>query len=50
VNKKWKMVKKKVEEEEEEEEEERKEESWNALSERGASHLIGEYQKNQEVI
>jgi hypothetical protein len=33
VNKKWKMVKKKVEEEEEE----RKEESWNALSERGAS-------------
>jgi hypothetical protein len=29
VNKKWKMVKKKVEEEEEE--------SWNALSERGAS-------------
>jgi hypothetical protein len=42
VNKKQKMVKKKVEEEEEV----GKEESWNALSERGASHLIGEYQKN----
>ena len=36
------MVKKKVEEEEEV----GKVESWNALSERGASHLIGEYQKN----
>jgi hypothetical protein len=47
VNKKQKMVKKKVEEEvgKEEEEEVGKEESWNALSERGASHLIGEYHK-----
>ena len=27
-----------------------KEESWNALLVRGASHVIGEYQKIQEVI
>ncbi len=48
VNKKWKMVEKKAEKWKKKGE--GKGESWNALSERGASHLICEYQKIQEVI